>query len=373
MNKFFVLLLLCVPILNIGRVILTEPGGYFRPYYSDQMYTNLETLFNNSQYRQKYPTTLIADEIVFRYASGAYMRGVDPILINSEITPLGKYIVGVSIALFRTDAVVIVLSALLTLVATWFLGREILSSCVLALVPVALFSTEKLFLNQLRVTPLMDIVQLPYILLSLFAVYKEEKSGKYFFITSVFLGLVMATKSIVPAVLLMITFIAWFLFLKKRQELIRFGLSLPIAGLVFLLSYTRTFLSGYTVVDFLGFQKWILLYQQSKLILPLSFWRLMLLNEWQTWWGDRSILRAEDWSIVWPILIVVPFIAMYGTWKKIMRSSPIASLLLIWIVIYESFLSVGTIVTRFLLPLLPVLYIISTYAVREIFFSRKRV
>ena len=370
MNKLFMIVLLCIPIVSIGRVIMT--AGYFRPYYDDQMYTRLETLFNNSQYRQKNPTSIIADEIVFRYASVAYIRGIDPILINSEHTPLGKYMIGLSYLIFKTDAPLIFICAVAALVAIWLLGRAILGTSYLAILPVALFSIEPLFLNQLKVKPLLDIIQLPFILFSIIVFYNETKK-KFFWATPILLGLVAATKSIVPTILLIACF-SFYLILAKEYTKLKMLLMMTSFSIgILMLSYLRTFLNGYSFADFIGFQKWILLYQQSKLIFPLSFWRLMFLNEWQAWWGDRSLHSASDWTILWPLLVMLPFIFVILSYFRKFQIHPVARLLLLWIFIYEVFLSIGAVVTRFLLPLLPILYITGTYAVREMFFPRKRV
>lgn len=367
MNKLFSILLLSIPIISIARIIVNPE--YFRPYYDEEMYTRLETLFNNSQYRQKNPTSIIADEIVFRYAAGAYIRGIDPILINSEHTPLGKYMIGFSYLAFKTDALLIVLCAVAVLVAMWLLGRVILGSS-LALVPVALLSIEPLFLNQLRFKPLLDIIQLPFILFSILAFFYESKK-KYFWRTAILLGFVAATKSIVPTILLVVSFSFYLILAKEYTKLKMFLLMAPLSVGIFTLSYLRTFLNGYSVADFIGFQKWILLYQQSKLILPLSFWRLMFLNELQAWWGDRSLHTASDWNILWPFLVLVPFVFVILAYIRKFQMHPLIRLLLLWVFIYEMFLSIGAVVTRFLLPLLPSLYIVGTYAVREMFFRQK--
>lgn len=343
---------ICIPIFSLGKIVFDPRQHYFERYYTEETYKQLEKLYNGSQYRLKNPTSIIADEIVFRYASGAYIRGVDPILVNSEITPLGKYIVGLSYLWFQTESVVMLISTFLSLFALWLLGRQILGN-VFALLPVALFSLEPLFRNQLFITPLMDIIQLPFILLSLYAFIRKK-----FFWSAVFLGFTAATKSVVPAILLIFTFV---IFSLRSTKSIRFVFWLPVSFFILLLSYLRTFLNGYNFWDFLGFQKWILFYQQSKLIFPLSFWKLMFFNQWQTWWGDMAILKAEDWRLTWPVLVTVPFILI------LRKKMPDPLFLLVgWVLVYEIFLSFGVIVTRFLLPLLPILYILSVQTVREL-------
>ena len=97
-----------------------------------------------------------------------------------------------------------------------------------------------------------------------------------------------------------------------------------------------------------------------------------MLNEWQTWWGDQSLQTSNDWTIVWPLLMILPFVFVILSYFRKFTMPGLVRLLLLWILVYEAFLSVGAVVTRFLLPLLPILYIVGIYTVREMFLSRKR-
>lgn len=354
-RQLIVVLLLSWIVFSLGQIVFDPKHQYFNRYFTESVYQNLERLYDHSQYRQKNPTSIIADEIVFRYAAGAYVRGIDPILVNSEHTPLGKYIIGLSFLWFQNDGAAILFFAILSLFSLWVLGRQVFSDGVWALVPVALWSSEPLFQNQLRVTPLLDIIQLPFIFLSLYSFVRKQ-----FFWTGVFLGFTAATKSVVPSVLLVFTFFIFFLLKKKTREFLQFLPWLSLSFAVLVASYTRTFMNGYSFWDFLGFQKWILLYQQSKLIFPFSFWKLMLLNKWQTWWGDMAIVQAEDWHFTWPILVIVQFVLIIR--RKLF--DPVF-ILLLWVLVYETFLSTGVVVTRFFLPLIPILYILSVQFVRE--------
>lgn len=352
-KKIFAAILIFWISFSFGKIVFDPTHHYLRGYFNQNVYKNLENLYVNSQYRKEHPTSIIADEIVFRYASVSYVRGEDPIRINSEHTPLGKYLVGVSFLWFQTEVAAILFSGILALIALWFLGKQVLKDGVWSLIPAALFVAEPLFQNQIRVTPLLDIIQLPWILLSLIFFLKEQ-----FFFTALSLGFVMATKSIVPAFLLITSFLL-FLGLRKKWEILKhFLMWLPLGFVVLIVSYAKTFQNGYTFSEFIGFQKWIILYQQSKLIFPFSFWRLTLLNQWQTWWGEMKVMPVEDWWLTWPILVVLPILLL--VWRKKKLSDP-ALLLVLWAIVYEAFLSLGVVSTRFLLPLLPALYILLLY------------
>lgn len=350
--------------VRIGVVVVEKPDYYFSPYYTEEVYKHLEDTFNRSQYRLKNPTALIPDETVFSYAAGAYLHGIDPILINSEHTPLGKYLIALFIILLKNDRFIVIPFSMFTFFSLWYLGFHVLHDKLLALVPVVLFSSERLFLDQIRYAPLLDIIQLPFILFTL-TFFIREYFNKKFVITSLMIGIVMATKTVIPAILLVVCFLS-VLFIQKDLERIRyFLLYLPISVIILFISYTRTFLSGYSIGDFIGFQKWILLYQKSKLIFPFSVWRLIFLNQWQAWWGDMRILKADDWSITWPIITLLTFCSVFIVNKQVKLSREYR-VVIAWVIIYSAFLSIGVVSSRFLLPFLPVLYIVSTLCVKSI-------
>ncbi|KKU88872.1 MAG: hypothetical protein UY16_C0001G0026 [Candidatus Gottesmanbacteria bacterium GW2011_GWA2_47_9] len=351
-------------IWNVLSVILPGGAAQFQPNYDQHLYQTLENLYNQSQYRQKNPTSIIPDHTVFRYAAGAYLRGVDPILINSEHTPLGKYFIALSIFLFRNDGIIIIFFALFTLFAILLISRNIFHNSVWGLIPVVLFSAEPLFLDQIRVAPMLDIIQLPFIFLSLYFFLKEYKHEKFIF-TSIMIGLVIATKTLVPGLLLITCFTIFLLAQRLLRSLFMLFMYLPIAALILIASYTRTFMNGHTFGEFIGFQKWILLYQQSKLLYPFSAWRLVFLNQWQTWWGDRTLLEAVDWRVTWPLSTGLTVVLIVVILMKKWRVAPSVLLLVIWAVVYAAFLSLGVISSRFLLPFLPISFVLGVYVLRR--------
>lgn len=358
---FIIILLSSLAIVRIGMVIVPRLQTYTVPYYTQNTYKDFENAFNHSQYRQKKNPGIIPDETVYSYAAGAYLRGIDPILINSERAPLGKYLFSLSILLFKNDKLIILPFGLLTLFSLWLLGTRILKDRWLAMIPVILLSFEPLFLNQFVYVPLLDIVQLPFILLSLYFFIREEKHG-WFWVTAGMVGLVMATKTIYTGVLLYLVFGVYLAITRQYKKIVHLMLSLPLAGIIVCLSYLRTFISGYSFYQFLRFQKWILLYDQSKLLYPFSIWRLVFVNQWQTWWGDFSILHADDWQITWPLSTGITFATGILVILQKIKTFPAFSVSLLWILIYGIFISLGISSSRFLLPFLPVSYIIATYA-----------
>jgi hypothetical protein len=343
-------------------VIVPLSHVYFAPDYTEDRYQYLEHAFNTSQYRLKNPKSVIPDETVFSYAAGAYLRGVDPIYINSEHTPLGKYIIALSIHFLKNENFPTLIFGIFSLIILWLLSRQVLKDVWIALLPPIFLLHEQVFLDQFRYIPLLDIIQLPFILLTLLTFIIELKKKKFVW-TAISIGLVMSVKTPIAGILLVGTFLFYFLVSKAWKDGLRFSMFLPISFVPLFLSYTKTFIDGYSLSQFIGFMKWIILYQQSKLEYPFSVWRLVYLNQWQTWWGDRSFLQAVDWQISWPIFTTLAFGVGIAMCLGKIKTFPALTVLVLWSFVYGAFLSLGVISSRFFLPFLPVLYIIGIYGV----------
>lgn len=353
-------------IYQLASVINAQWISYFSPYYTEEVYKGLESAFDFSQYRKKDNPGIIPDETVYSYAAGAYLHGRDPILINSERTPLGKYFIALSIYALKNDKFIVLPFGFLTLLSVWLLARKVLQNSIVALLPVGLFCFERLFLDQFIYTPLLDIIHLPLILFALYFFLVEYKKG-IFLATSMMIGLVIATKTVYSGILLSAVFLSYTLLQKQYKKLLYFLAYLPIAGFILLLSYTRTFLHGYTLIDFIGFQKWILLYDKSKLLYPFSIWRLVFFNQWQTWWGDMSIVKAVDWQFTWPLFTTLTLVSIVLVAKTYKKASSALMILSLWFLYYSVYLSLGIASSRFLLPILPVIYILGFDVIIKLF------
>lgn len=367
------LILLLAVLATPLSIIIPRWSFYTVPYYTETVFKEFEHQFNTSQYRKKVNPGIMPDESLFSYVSGAYLRGMDPILANSEHTPLGKYFIALSIYLLHNDRFTAIVFALLSGISIWLVGRLVLKDSIWALAPVLLVTIDRLFMNQLVTVPLLDIIQFPFIFLSLFAFYKEHAHGKYFW-TSLMLGAVIATKTVVPGILLVGCMGVWLVIYRGWRSLIPYIAWLPLSACVFMLSYIRTFMDGYSLWQFVGFQKWIFLYQKSKLLYPFSSLRLLFFNQWQTWWGDFSVISANDWSLLWPVSTAGSiglgiWTIIRKQWKK-SEYEPLV-LLLLWIGIYQAFLCFGVVSSRFFIPLLPAQYIVLTYILRIVLSKNK--
>jgi hypothetical protein len=369
LGKLIFFVLLMTVFLNVGLTIYSLRTKYFSTDYW-QRFPVLEKTYLGSQYVNKHPAGWIPDEAVNSYSGGKYIKGINPILIASDTPPLGRYLIGLSALLFSNENSIIMICAILSLVLMFVLSLQIFSSKFLALLPPLLFSFEPIFKNQLIYTPLLDIIQLVFLLSAFIFFNKALTSGKsmlYFLLTNFFVGLFISTKFFITGVIVETAFYFVLLIKKDKKRLLELTLTVPIAVMTLLLSYLRVFSFGYTLNKFLGIQKWIFLYHKSQLVLPFSIWPLILFNKWYVWYGNKPVISDSQWIITWPIITVF---TIFTTILSILRKIKISENILVlipWVILYFAFFSFGQISSRYFVILIPFLYIISLYGLITFF------
>jgi hypothetical protein len=358
-------------LFRVIPVVATRWPGLTQPRYTQEHFNYLADLFSRSQYRQKEKPVIIPDETVFSYAAGAYIRGVDPILVNSEHTPLAKYLIGLGIVIFKNDSVMSLLFFGLFLMAMTGVSVMVIPNRKLALVPVFLFGSETLFINQLKYTPLLDLFHITFLLFAVAFYLWEYRHRSDFPFTAIFIGLTAASKTIIPALIMAPVIVGHLVFTGQAKRIRPFLLSSVLTVAVFLSTYVRTFLSGYSFWQFLGFQKWIIGYYTNLLSQPLAAWFLVFTGRMQTWWGDRSTVAAGDWQVTWPIITVGTVVAIAAVFKK----RHIIPAAVVFLAMFTGsqlvFLSVGAAVGRYFFYLFPFGYILAFWLINQVLYEKR--
>lgn len=328
-----------------------------------QQFPSYQKAYYSSQYMNKINPGSIPDETFESFVGGALLRGENPILIVHEHPPLGRYIIAFSIWLFDNPRTIIVPLMILSFLGLFLIGRIILKSTLLALLPLALFVNEPLAMSKLNYVPLLEPIQLSFIIFALYFFIKGVSTKQYiywFIATSIMLGFVISIRFFVLGAAMIFGMVLYFFVIRKfGKKFITFILTLPLCLVVLLFSYTKTILDGYSIIQTLGIQKYILFYHKSQLINPFSFWDLILFNRWHTWWGDMRIISDSTWHIGWPISVILTIgFLLYILRKKILLSKA-ELVIFLWVFSYMMLLNGGMATTRYFLPLLPFLYILS--------------
>lgn len=367
-NLLLSILFVLVISFNVTSTVFSLKGKYFSTDYW-QRFPALEKTYLSSQYVNKHPAGWIPDEAIQAYAGGAFIRGINPVYVLPDTPPLGKYLIGLSTLFFNNEVAVILLSAILSLFLLYILGLQIFNSRLLALIPPFLLSFEPIFKNQLVYAPLLDIIQLVFLLAAFIAFNKalsSKKSLLFLLLANIFVGCFISTKFFITGVPIEAAFYLTLLLKKDKKRLLELTLTAPIAVLILLLSYVRVFAFGYTFNKFLGIQKWVFLYHRSQLIFPLSIWPLMLLNKWYVWYGNKPVISDPQWLITWPFVTLMTIAtALLGIFKRI-KIDENARVIIAWSIFYFALFSFGEITSRYFVILIPVLYVIAVFGIIEV-------
>lgn len=346
---------------STSKCLVTDP--HINPYtckWDDSWYAKHPTIL------PEYQKISIGDDGLYMYAGAAYIKGQDPTLLNAELPPFGKYLVGIFEIVTGYNGFFSVFFSGLVLILLYLFNKKVFSSSFLAILPVTLFSFDPLFTEQIR-APFLDTLYLSLLLLGFFLLLNK----KYLF-TGIALGLFMATKSPFLIVVVYSAIIIWLFmqkFLSSGQKPFSFkNLLLMIIPtiIVYISTYFATFLQGHSLLYLLKVQKYIIHFYSSgaKAVIGAVF-PMLFEGNWYTWFS--GVQKVAEWSIGWPI-VTIGFLAAVGIWFK--NKDPKVLFLLLWSGFYLAFLVITPIYARYLLLLLPFLYNLSIWSLSAVIKSR---
>ncbi|OGY22390.1 MAG: hypothetical protein A3A65_04515 [Candidatus Chisholmbacteria bacterium RIFCSPLOWO2_01_FULL_49_14] len=335
------IILMLIALFSAGHFMLANLSTYWEIFNPKQM----EKDYLNSQWVNPDAGTSIpiGDSGLYSWAGWRYVHGENPILINPEMPPLGKYLIGLGLLLFRRPALVGLAFFIFALLTHFALGMVILKDRWLAIAATALLVTEPVFRNLANIT-MLDGLQMAFINLTFLFFIRGLKEGKWFIPASLMVGAVAATKFFAAAATIVVALFGFLLLKRKWKTLRQFTLSLPLAGLVHLASYTALFMNGFSFREYLGTQKWILtFYRQGNVgTVPTgSYWLLVLFNRWRVWfgqeWGVYTTVKSNLWRVSWPLNVLAVLVAAI---RVIMNKlAGIESVLVVWLAVYAIFLT----------------------------------
>lgn len=364
LKKFLTIIFFILILVNVGGTIFYANGIYTSFNYWER-FPALKKMYYDSVYANK-KGNFIRDEYVYAFAAGSLIQGVSPILVNPEQPPLGKYLIALSILLFNNENFFTLVAGIGSLVLLYLLGKQVFSSSFLALLPVLLLSFESLYLNQLLITPLLDILQLVFLLSFFLFFNKAENTSKYkryFFLANCMLGGFISVKFFGLGITLIAAALLVLLLRKNFQKVGWYLVTLLIAPAILLSMYIPVLFKGYPLQEFLGIQKWIFLYNQGHLTKFFTFFPLFLYNKWYSWW-DASIMSDDQWQITWPLSFISFVIVLFFYAKYVQYRNKALDIVISWTIFYILILQTGYMSARYFVILLPALFLIMVYCLR---------
>lgn len=351
-NKIYKYLFIVLVLIFIGHLI-------FRLYQYKDNYTSKydpkywEYRYNTSQWVVPNSKNGIGDDGLYAYAGWKYITGLNPILNSPEVPPFGKYMVGLTILIFKNQNIFAILSCIFALAFYFLLNKSLFKNSLLAFIPILLFSFQPLFWEQLSST-FFDLLQMGI----LFAIFYFILKKNYIF-ASIFIGLFTATRFPFMSALVVFACVAY-VFLNSRKDVGKFLLSLCLWPAVYVISYLQFFLLGGSIIDFLKVIKYVFNFYTTgaKTVNNFMIFEMIFFGKWFTWWGE--VLRVKEWSIFWPISFILSMLSLRLGFKK-----SEFQLIILWVVVFVLFLIIIPSYPRYLLLLLPFLYNLSIWVLSE--------
>lgn len=345
-------------------IVFTHRSLYFSRF--DHAYW--QDRFDHSQWRMSLSSRTIGDDGLYAIEGYNLIKGADPTLLNAEVPPLGKYLIGLSIQLFGNGYIYSLITGLVAVLLLYLVTKSLTGNTIIALLTSLLLLFDPLFTNQLSIT-MLDSLQLVFLLLFflLLTLLFKSKSFRHDMLiilcSGVTVGLFAETK--IGLYLPVLFIIAGLLLLKKSQKLALGTVFLAGFGAGYLLPYVPYFIQGHSFTQWLSVQKWIVNFYRGNLLSPQpgDVLTTLLFNRhrnlysgiWET---------SHEWSPVWPLVTILGSV---GLWKMLRQShSPLWKSFFVYLVAMLVILNSVPFWSRYILLLLPFFYIGTVALVRQI-------
>lgn len=311
MRRYCIAFLFLIAIVNIVQPIV-EYREQFTERYDAKKY---EALYNRSQYVIPQSNTPISDEQLLSHAGYQYANGLNPVLINSDHPPLGKYIIGWTTLLTGNNRIVMIVFSIGALLLLGLLAWEVKKSMLLVSIVVAFASFDSVLRDQIIYSPILDVIHLFFLLLYMwfFLQWQEKTKIIFLLLAGISLGCVASIKIYYPSfVMIGVSTIYLITTRNSLKTILQFLLFVPLLTfLTYTASYFSFFLHENNFRDFLGTQKWIFLFWSENAIDRWKYFAniipLVLINQWKVWWGNQQYVQFVHWSILWPIVLIFGF------------------------------------------------------------------
>ena len=360
-DKYIFLVLLIFIIINISFYLFQKRDYFIQPFDMEKY----DVIYEHSQYNvgKNEFVEYIDDPELYSLAGIKYIRFEDPSTINFELQPLTKYLFGLSILIFKNAIIIQIIIGLLLLFITFKISSCIFPYKSLSIIPSLLLSIDLLFKEQL-VRSYLDLFQTLSIQTCFLFIFLSLKNLKYLPVVSVLLGIIALSKSFFVGLIVYITLLVYILLI-KRKIIRKFLVNSVWSVLVYFFGYIIFFLN-HDLKDFVLLHINIIkLYRSYVPEYPKGeIFRIIISGKWKKWYDDFSYKNVSTWSILWPAGLLSTLASIY---LNFIKKNEYIALFLLWISFYLISISFKLVFPRYLLPVLPNLYIIFAYVVFNLY------
>ncbi|NMB57052.1 hypothetical protein GYA19_03890 [Candidatus Beckwithbacteria bacterium] len=326
-------------------------------------FAKAEFVYSKSQYvlGDKKEITM-SDELLYTYAAYRYLYGEDPTKINFEHPPLGKYLLGVSYAIFQNVSTINIFLYFIFLFLFYSLSKIFIKSFAFRLIALLVLLFMPIF-REYAVISMLDIPLLTFTFLFFYSLFCIQSQGQQIIFSGLALGFYISTKYWFPSIFLLLL-IAFIYFVNKKR-LLSFVYSLIIALIIYLLSYTVYFINDPRPIDFLRFEWYRFRWWTGERTAPkFLIFSSLFLGKHKNWWAEGYTYQ-NYWTILWPILFLVWCVAQFFTNKKL--EFKLLNLFAFLMLLFYAFGAASA--GKYLLQIIPI-WIISSFAFIEAFFYK---
>lgn len=305
----------------------------------------------------------LSDSQLYAIVGYKYVSGEDPTKVHPEVPPLGKLLVGLSIKIFGNENMGNLVLGMIVLWIIYLIGMQIFSDSSWSLFTVLLVSLDTQFRHSL-IDSNIDVPQLLFISISLFFAIKAHKKPQYFYLASLSLGLMMATKFYANGLVLLFAILFTLLIEGDFKIFISFIYSLPMILLGYAIPYLKTFTNGMDLVSFIKFQRWLTSWWAGNARVPIGGILLIIATGWwRTWWTGSLYVKVEQWNILWPVSILIALCSVFFMKKGQNYASYI---LWSWCAVYLVFASLTSAFPRYLIAISPFANLLVAFTIHKL-------
>ncbi len=323
-------------------------------------------LYSESQYiKGQASKRTIGDDGLYAFAGYYYITGGDISQVNFEHPPLGKYLIGLSEYIFKNENVINLIYAILFMIVVYKIGQSLLSSKLLAAFSILLVTTDKLVTNQ-YIASQLDLPASLSFLIGIYFLLKilKRPTLKGSAVATIFFSLSLVMKFFPFLLLLMFTILAVLFISKKRKALLYFGFSsLIFFPLIYLFAHLSYFLHNHSLLDFIKYQYWIIIWRSGNPFVPGNLFLHLLTGHYFTWYGQHKTMLSDEWTLQMPIVFIFGMIGIW-LWRKKFENFLISSLVVVNI-LYATLFTIGQ--PMYILPIYPLIAMAAVYTFSEIF------
>lgn len=355
-NWLINLILLSAIVFNLSQSYkLFDFGKLAKPFD----FKKYENRYNKSQWVVPNSKQSVGDDVVYAYAGAKYIYGESPILVNSEHPPLAKNLIGLSAVYLGNEYYYGLFSGIFALIGFFFLSNAILKNRFTSLLVTLTVGLEPLFVVNYFST-LLDLIVLGFLNWYFYFLVRYDKTRRTALIygSGVALGFAVSVKFFGIAAPIIVSTLVYFVIARDIMGILNYFISLVFSLFILIANYFQFFLHGNGFVDFLKLQKYMFVFhtsgRQSSVGLNWSYPNLLLLGKFFT---DKNKLASENhYSVLWPLVSLTSLVAI---------PKRLTSPLVIWIIIYSLTQLASLTNARYLILILPYLYLTAVDIIKK--------